>query len=203
MKQLINYYKSLFKRLLIRSEDIKLNPGSKKNPLFLAFIGILMDLIQSHAFSHNTDITFLSETCLDSSREINDPKINILCSNLFKSDHPSNTKRGGVCMFYKECVPINRRDDLCTLPECIVTEINIGNKSIVFTCSYRSPSQITDEIEVYCRNLKLILSNVDVLSPFWHVLALKQLGRVGGGVNLTCSFSKNVSSKERVKPVFL
>jgi len=70
-------------------------------------------------------IIFLSETFLDSSTEANDPKINIPGYNLIRSDHLSNTKRGGVCMFYKDYLPVNRRNDLCTLKECIVSEINI------------------------------------------------------------------------------
>ena len=107
---------------------------------------------------------------LDSPTEVNDPKINIPGYNLLRCDHPSNLKRGCVCMFYKEYLPINRRDDLCTLTECIVTEINLGKTSVFFTLSYRSPSQTTDEFEVYSQNLNLILTNVDALSPFCHVL---------------------------------
>ena len=38
---------------------------------------------------------FLSENFLDSSIEASDPNIN----NSLPSDHPSNTKRGGVGMF--------------------------------------------------------------------------------------------------------
>lgn len=79
-------------------------------------------------------------------------------------------KRGGVCMFYKEYLPVSRHDDLYTLTECIVTEVNIGKKSTVFTCSYRSPSQTTDQFDVYNQNLNLILSNVDALSQICHIL---------------------------------
>ena len=73
-------------------------------------------------------------------------------------------------MFYKEYLPINRRGDLCTLTECIVTEINLGKKSVFFTLSYRSPSQTTDEFEAHSQNLNLTLNNVHALSPFSHVL---------------------------------
>ena len=59
-------------------------------------------LIQSYALSNNTDIIFLSETFLDSTIEASDPDIDISGYNSFRSDHPSNTKRGGVCMFYKD-----------------------------------------------------------------------------------------------------
>ena len=89
---------------------------------------------------HNYDIICLSETFLDSSFSKDDEKINIKGYNLLWADHPSNKKRGGVCMYYKEHIPIIKRDDLCTLKECLVTEIIVDKKGF-FTCFYRSPSQ--------------------------------------------------------------
>ena len=88
-----------------------------------------MSLIQSHALFYNIDIIFLSETFLDSSIETNKPKLNIPGYNLLRSDHPSNIKRGGVCMFYKDYLPVIRGDNLCALTECIVVEVNLGTKS--------------------------------------------------------------------------
>ena len=34
-------------------------------------------------------------------------------------------------MYFKEHLPILRRDDLCNLPECLVTEIRMGEKKWV------------------------------------------------------------------------
>ena len=76
-----------------------------------------------YALSYNSDIIFLSETFLDSSIEASDPNINISGYNSLLSDHPSNTERGGVRMFYKGYLPIIRHNDLCALSECIVTDI--------------------------------------------------------------------------------
>ena len=72
-----------------------------------------ISLIKFYALSYNTDVIFLSETFLDSSIEASDPNINISGYNSLRSDYPSNTKRGGVCMFYKDYLPVIRRDDLC------------------------------------------------------------------------------------------
>ena len=44
---------------------------------------------------------------------------------MIRADHPSNTKRGGVCIYYKEYLPFNRKVDICRLNECIVTEITL------------------------------------------------------------------------------
>ena len=38
------------------------------------------------------------------------------------------TKKGGVCMRYKDHLPVIRRDDLCTLEECLVTKIKSEGK---------------------------------------------------------------------------
>ena len=35
----------------------------------------------------------------------------------------SNKKRRGICMYYKEHLTIIKREDLCTLNECLVTEL--------------------------------------------------------------------------------
>ena len=56
---------------------------------------------------------FLSENVLDSLTEANAPKINIPGCNLVGFDHPSNTKRGGIFMFYKDFLPVITYDGLC------------------------------------------------------------------------------------------
>ena len=168
------------KILLIRSGDIELNPVPKKSSSLTFFHWNLngiaahdfskISLIQSHVLFYNIDIIFLAETFLDSSIETNNPKLNIPGYNLLRSNHPSNIKRGGVCMFYKDYLPVIRRDDLCALTECIVVEVNLGTKSLFFTCNYRSPSQTVDEFESYCQSLHLTLTNIDDTSPFSSVL---------------------------------
>ena len=154
---------------MIRSGDVELNPGPKKSSS-LTFLhwnlnGITahyfakISLIQSHALSYNIDIIFLSKTFL-----------NIPGYNLLRSDHPSNIKRRGVCMFYKDYLPVVRRDDLCALTECIVVEVNSGTKSLFFTCNYKSPSLTVDEFESYCQSRHLAVTNIDDTSLFSSVL---------------------------------
>ena len=185
---LLTYIRSLIctsciwnKILLIQSGDVELNPGPKKSTSLSFFHWNLngiaahakiakISLILSHALFYNINIIFLSETFLDSSIETNNLKLNIPGYALLQSDHPSNIKRGGVCMFYKDYLPVIRRDDLCALTECIVAEVNLGTKSLFFTCNYRYPSQTVDEFESYCQNPHLTLTNIDDTSPFSSVL---------------------------------
>ena len=87
-----------------------------------------------------------------------------------RPDHPNNTKRGGVCIYYKEHLPIIKRNDLCQLHECLVTELRIGKKKCFFTRLYRSPSHTTGEFEDFCTDLNLFLSNINDLSPACSII---------------------------------
>ena len=44
-------------------------------------------------------------------------------SDLIRSDHPSDSKKGGVCIYYKTHIPLIKRDDICSLGNCFVREI--------------------------------------------------------------------------------
>ena len=81
-----------------------------------------------------------------------------------RTDNRSNIRRGGVCIYYKDHLPIIRRNDLCQLRECLVTELRIGKKKCFFTCLRRSPSQISEKFEDLCTDLNLFLSNINDLS---------------------------------------
>ena len=82
--------------------------------------------------------------------------------NLLRSDHPSNTKRGGVCIYYKNYLPL-RLININYLNECIVFDIKLGDKICSFVVLYRSPSQSLDEFESFSKNLELTLDRVMVL----------------------------------------
>ena len=71
----------------------------------------------------------LSETFLiNSFIQNNGNRIKIDGYNLIRLDHPSVFKKGGVCIYYKEYIPLIKRDDICTLDNCLVTEICLKNK---------------------------------------------------------------------------
>ena len=46
-------------------------------------------------------------------------------------------------MYYKEHLSIIKRDDLCTLKECLVTEIKVDKKSCFFCICIDDQSDIT------------------------------------------------------------
>ena len=87
-----------------------------------------------------------------------------------RPDHPSNTNRGGVFIYYKHHLPIINRNDLCQLHEFLVTELRIGKKKYFFTCLYRSPSQTSEEFDDFWTDLNLFLSNINDLNPACSVI---------------------------------
>ena len=92
-----------------------------------------MRLIEAFITTHNFDIIRLSETFLDSSRDISDTRLDIDGYSLLRADHPSNTKRVGVCMYYKNYLPVIRRIGLSDLQECIVAEITVEKERCFLT----------------------------------------------------------------------
>ena len=85
--------------------------------------------------------------------------------SLLRADHPSNSKHGGVCLYFKEHLPFIRRNNLSILQECLVTEIIVDNEKCFFTCFYRSPNQNHEELENFSSNLDLLLPNINDNHP--------------------------------------
>ena len=89
------------------------------------------------------------------------------------ADHPSNNKRGGVCVFYRTNLPsrlvLLRVLNISYLSECITFEISIGNKVCRFIHLFRSPSQKQDKFQTFKSNLKLILDTLLCSNPFLTV----------------------------------
>ena len=100
-----------------------------------------VSLLQALSVRHDYDIICLLETFLDLSISNDDERINIKGYDLLRANHPSTKKRGAVCMYYKQHLSFIKRDDLCTLKECLVTEIEVDKKFFFFMCLCRSPSQ--------------------------------------------------------------
>ena len=107
----------------------------------------------------------MSETYLDSSILSDDKNLEIPGYDLIRADHPSNSKRGGVCVYYRNSLPLKILD-IFYLQECIVFELKIGNKFCKIVSLYRSPNQSQDEFETFTNNLELILDKIFETNPF-------------------------------------
>ena len=102
--------------LLLCHGDIEPNPGPKKlKRSSLSICHWNLNILSAHNFSKLTqmktyismykhDFICLSETYLDSSTP--DGLLEIDGYNLVRADHPNNIKRGRVCIYYKESLPV-------------------------------------------------------------------------------------------------
>ena len=111
------------------------------------------------------DVICLSETYLDSSNFSDDDNFNLPSYNIVRADHPSNTKKGGVYIYFKNSLP-SKVLDIQLLQECVIFGIKITDRTCNFISSYRSPSQSKDEFESFGDNLELNLDSVALRNPY-------------------------------------
>ena len=124
----------------------------------------------AYVLVHNSDIICLSETYLNSETSTDDQNLEIPGYCLLRADHPSNNKRGGVCIFYRRATFPLRVLNISYLSECITFEISIGNQVCCFIHLYRSPSQTQEEFQTFISNLKLSFDALFCGNPFLTVM---------------------------------
>ena len=81
------------------------------------------------------------------------------------ADHPSNTKRGGFCIYYKHLLTFKLLN-IHYLKECMNFEISFGGKICNFISLYCSPSQSSDTFKDFVDNLELNLDKIANKSPY-------------------------------------
>ena len=168
--------------LLIRqSGDIEMNPGPKPNPChsfsrchwnlnsLTAHNYLKVSLLRVYVAIKKFDVVCLSETYLDSSNLSDDDNFNLPGYNVVRADHPSNTKKGGAWIYFKNSLPLKVLD-IQLFQECINFEIKIANKACNFISLYRSPGQSKDELESFADNLELNLDSVALSNPYLIVV---------------------------------
>ena len=132
---------------LLRSGNVHPNPGPVDDSLrfchwnlngVCARDKIKISLIEAYNSVFHYDIIALSETYLSKSIKDEDIRIEGYSREIFRSDHPNGKKEGGVCLYFKESLPIKRRKDLEIIQETVICEISIRRKKVFFIAMYRS-----------------------------------------------------------------
>ena len=67
---------------------------------------------------------------------------------LIRADNPSDSKKGGVGIYYKEFLAV-RPVEVKNLNESVIFEVSIKNKRGYLVSLYISPSQIQDEFDIF------------------------------------------------------
>ena len=112
----------------------------------------------------------LSETYLNESIKDEDIRIEGYSREIFRSDHPNGKKEGGVCLYFKESLPIKRRKDLEIIQETVICEIPIRRKKVFFIAMYRSPNQSNEEFDEFYDRLQEILDIIKDAKPHCVIL---------------------------------
>ena len=109
---------------------------------------IKLSLLRAYISIYKIDTICLSETYLDSSISSHNDNLELPGYNLVRADNPTNTKRGGLCIYYYNSLSL-KVIDIQLLNECINFEIKIGGKLCSFLWLYRSSSQTRDIFETF------------------------------------------------------
>ena len=99
-----------------------------------------VQLLKAYLAVHKFGIVCFSKTHLNSGFPLDDDNLNITGYIMVRADHRSNSKRGGVCMHYKSCLPLKALD-IRFLHESIGLNLRIGDKLCSSISLYRSPNQ--------------------------------------------------------------
>ena len=157
--------------------DIEENPGPKCNSCdclsichwnlnsICAHNFIKLSLLRAYISINKIDVMCLFETYLDSSIPSDDGNLELPRYNLVLVDNPANTKRGGVCIYYLNSLPL-KVIDIQFLNECWNFEIRIGGNLCSFLCLYRSPSQTRDIFDTFADTFELTLDTIVNKNPF-------------------------------------
>ena len=126
--------------LLLLCGDTETNPGPQINCCLKFFHwnlnsicargSIKIPLMKAYNSIHHFDLFAVSESMLSS--ETNNENISIegFSKDALRSDHPSNSRIRGVCVYFRLDLPIKRRQDLELLQEMLVAEVNFSRKKV-------------------------------------------------------------------------
>ena len=163
-----------FIKILMMSGDVHKNPGLKdQSKLSICHWNIgsvsVHNFVKLHSLQafisvHKFDIICLSETFPDSSYSNDDRNLIIDNYNMTRADHPGDVKRGGVCIYVKNDLPIQLLN-ISQLKECLTIEIEYDNMKCIIVALYRSPSQSSDEFDSFLSNLERTIDNVFNIDP--------------------------------------
>ena len=91
--------------------------------------------------------------------------INGFCPSPFRSDKSSTTRNGGVCLYFKETLPIKERCDLEIIPETVVAEIKLNRKKVFIVLSYCHANLENSVFIEYLSSLENIYESIRKESP--------------------------------------
>ena len=90
---------------------------------------------------------------------------------LIRTDHPSNQKRGGIFIYHKGFLPIKVNNISCLI-ECLNFSLSVYGKQCNITLIYRSPSQSSEELDIFLSNFEFLLDYIASRNPFISIIII-------------------------------
>ena len=168
-----------FKHLLIFCGNVEVNPVPQ-HWTSLSFCHRNLNSISAHDFVkaplleaynaiHKFDIIRLSETFLNGFLQNDDVSLVLDGYKLVTADNPSDLKRGGVCIYFKESLPIKVLN-ITNLHECLVCELSLNGRRSYIVSLYRSPSQSSNEYDHFIKTFEKLIAHLTSFEP--HLLLI-------------------------------
>ena len=148
-------------------------------------------LLEAYNAIHHYNLIYALERDLDSLISNDEKDISIKGYSLVRADHSSNTKRGGVCIYYKESLGV-RIIDIPNLTESILCQITINNKTGYVLAVYRFSSQSSDDFENFLSTSDQVITDMSLSNPAFRLI-------LGDFNCMSNSWRKgNISTKEGI-----
>ena len=162
---------------LLLSGDIETNPG--RDPGYLSSLSfchwnlnsvalhnfIKMSQLQVYNAINRSDIICSSETYLDNFYHTDDDQLTFPWQNLITADNRNNIKRGGVCIYHRDSLPV-KVINLNILNECLVCELSLGSQRVCLVSIYRTPSQSNNEYNTFLLNFEQLLTYLNSMQSY-------------------------------------
>ena len=179
----LNYYlviTDIVQTLLILSGNVLENPSPTDCNLkffhwnldsLTALDNSKISLIEACNSVFNYDLIAISDTRLDHSISNEDIQIKGFSCDILRGDHPSDTRNpGGVCLYYKENIPIKRRNGFEIHDETVVAELSLRRKKVFIIVTHRHPNQTSDEFDLFLEILQLTVDRIKNCKPHCIVI---------------------------------
>ena len=107
-----------------------------------------LSLLRVYLSTHKFDVICIFETYRNYDTSHEDANLEIVGYTLIRDDYPSNTKRGGTCIYNRHSLA-SQLLNIQYLEECTNFEILFVGKICNFISLYCSPSQLHDNEDDY------------------------------------------------------
>ena len=98
-----------------------------------------------------------------------DDNLRIPGYKLIRVDHPLDQKRGGICIYHKDFLPIKVNNE-SNLKECLNFNLSVNGTQYNIILIYGLPSQSSEEFHTFLTNFELMLDNIANRSPFLSII---------------------------------